>query len=129
MTLRWRGESGANPSRNPEFPASWWRLRQITGNFIDLSSAIGIFVRKNNQSQCLTGKFPARRNRELYGLQQGIKSAHQGNFPSDQGTSSARPARAPEAGPFVPAEEFSSKHDRLGHLEAAAVARLENSEQ
>jgi hypothetical protein len=31
QTRWWRGESGANPSRNPEFPASW----EYTGNFID----------------------------------------------------------------------------------------------
>jgi hypothetical protein len=42
-------------------------------------------------NQSLTSKFPTRRNRELNGLQQGIKSAHQGNFSPDQGTSITRP--------------------------------------
>ena len=48
-----------------------------------------------SQLASLTSKFPTRRNRELNGLQQGIKSAHQGNFSPDRGTSILVPARMP----------------------------------
>src|ERR1700736_3710961 len=36
--------------------------------------------------KCLPGKFPTQWNRELIGLYQGIKSAHQGKFPPEQGS-------------------------------------------
>ena len=42
--------------------------------------------RNSFHNQMLTGKFPTQWNRDLIGLYQGIKSAHQGKFPPEQGS-------------------------------------------
>src|SRR5690348_5692147 len=58
---------------------------KIQGISLVLASGTRIGRLNPYYNQSLTSKFPTRRNRELNGLQQGIKSAHQGNFSPDQG--------------------------------------------
>jgi hypothetical protein len=58
---------------------------KIQGNSSILASVIGIPYQKYYYNQRLTIKFPTQRNRELIVPEQGIKSAHQGCFPADQG--------------------------------------------
>ena len=89
---------------------------KIQGISLVLASGTRIGRLNPYYNQSLTSKFPTRRNRELNGLQQGIKSAHQGNFSPDQGTSITRPGPDALGRSVCPAEEFSSNHDRAGHL-------------
>src|SRR5712664_4892543 len=82
MTRRWRRQSGANSSLGG--PNSL-----LAGNLQGISSTLASVARSCRQNgyynQWLTSKFPTRRNRELIGPYQGIKSAYQGNFLLDQG--------------------------------------------
>jgi hypothetical protein len=89
---------------------------KIQGISLVLASGTRIGRLNPYYNQSFTSKFPTRRNRELNGLQQGIKSAHQGNFSPDQGTSITRPGPDTLGRSVCPAEEFSSNHDRAGHL-------------
>ena len=50
-----------------------------------MASVNRILSRNVHYNQCLTGKFPTQKNRELIGAYQGIKSAYQGSFLPDQG--------------------------------------------
>jgi hypothetical protein len=50
-----------------------------------LASVARICRQNGYYNQWLMSKFPTRRNRELIGPYQGIKSAYQGNFLLDQG--------------------------------------------
>jgi hypothetical protein len=58
---------------------------KIQGISLILASVARIRGRNGHNNQSLTRKFPTQRNRELIGPYQGIKSAYQGNFLSDQG--------------------------------------------
>jgi len=82
LTLRWR---------KPVTSELGLYTGKIQGISLVLASGTRIGRPNPYYNQSLTSKFPARRNRELNGLQQGIKSAHQGNFSPDQGTSITRP--------------------------------------
>src|SRR5712664_3829669 len=81
-TPRWRRQSGANSSLGG--PNSL-----LAGNLQGISSTLASVARICRQNvyynQSLTSKFPTRRNRELIGPYQGIKSAYKGNFLLDQG--------------------------------------------
>ncbi len=61
----------------------------LAGNLQGISStlaSVAQICRQNSYyNQWLMSKFPTRRNRELIGPYQGIKSAYQGNFLLDQG--------------------------------------------
>src|SRR6267143_81605 len=82
QTLRWRRQSGANSSLGG--PNSL-----LAGNLQGISSTLASVARICRQNvyynQSLTSKFPTRRNRELIGPYQGIKSAYQGSLPPNQG--------------------------------------------
>ena len=82
MTRRWRRQSGANSSlkgRNSLLAG------KIQGNSSILLSEIRISDRKRDEDQRLTDEFPTQPNREIISPEQGIKSAHQGSPPPDQG--------------------------------------------
>jgi len=64
-------------SGRPKFPCY---AGKIQGIFIDLPSVARVCRQNDDYNQCLTSKFPTRRNRELIGPYQGIKSAYQGSF-------------------------------------------------
>jgi hypothetical protein len=59
---------------------------KIQGNSSTTALSARIGGRNSFHNQRLTGKFPTQWNRELIGLYQGIKSAHQGEFPPEQGS-------------------------------------------
>jgi hypothetical protein len=81
LTLRWRRESRANPSLNPN--------SLLAGKIQGISSIRASETRqwwlKTPSNQCLTGQFPTHPNREFFAALQGIKSGDQGNFRPDQG--------------------------------------------
>ena len=81
MTLRWRRESRANPSLNPN--------SLLAGKIQGFSSIWASEMRqrwlKTSFNQCLTGQFPTHPNREFFAALQGIKSGDQGNFRPYQG--------------------------------------------
>src|SRR6266478_7861981 len=58
---------------------------KIQGISSTLASVARLCRRNGDYNQSLTSKFPTRRNRELIGPYQGIKSAYQGSFPPNQG--------------------------------------------
>ena len=58
---------------------------KIQGISSTLASVARICRQNGDYNQSFTSKFPARRNRELIGPYQGIKSVYQGNFLPDQG--------------------------------------------
>src|SRR6266850_6656613 len=57
----------------------------IQGISSTLASVARICRRNGYYNQSLTSKFPTRRNRELIGPYQGIKSGYQGSFSPNQG--------------------------------------------
>ena len=67
------------------------RIPCFSGKIQGISSTLApvtrIFPRNGHSNQSLTGKFPTQRNWELNRPYQGIKSAYQGSFLPDQGTS------------------------------------------
>jgi len=79
-THRWRRQSGANSSLWPNFPASWGEIHRFCSprSEYPIESAMGI--------KDLQTKFPTQPNKEIISPEQGIKSAHQGSLPSDQGS-------------------------------------------
>src|SRR5882672_9277281 len=70
------------------YPSSFDFVQPV-GNLQGILSTLASVARNCRQNgyynQWLTSKFPTRRNRELIGPYQGIKSAYQGNFLPDQG--------------------------------------------
>jgi hypothetical protein len=85
QTPRWRRQSGANSSLNTKFPVIQGKYREFHRR---RPSQLRIGGRNSYHNQVLTRKFPTQWNRELIGPYQGIKSAHQGMFPSEQGSPS-----------------------------------------
>jgi hypothetical protein len=84
------------------------RSRQSnTGNFIDFGLITWICRRNAHYNQWLMRKFPTQRNRELIGPYQGVKSAYQGKFLSDQGRAkvSARAGKPTVVGFFSRLQE------------------------
>jgi len=61
MTLRWRRQSRANSS----LKANSLLAGKIQGTSSILASGVRITDRNYDEDQCLTGKFPTQRNREL----------------------------------------------------------------
>ena len=82
-TLRWRKQSRANSSLKS---CNSLLGGKIQGNSSILTSEIRIFQRKRAQDQRVTGEFPYAAEQEIIGPEQGIKSAHQANFPPHQGS-------------------------------------------
>jgi hypothetical protein len=77
--------AGLSGNRATVVPSARCVCYIIPGNSSILASSIGISYQKYDYNQCFTIKFPTQRNRELIVPEQGIKSAHQGRFPADQG--------------------------------------------
>jgi hypothetical protein len=87
--------AGGSPGVVPTFVPEWWRTQspsnrspapnslltgKLTGNFAE-SGLVRRFSRQlGQQIQCLAGKFPAQRNRELLGPLQGIFAEEQRIF-------------------------------------------------
>src|SRR4029077_4197182 len=100
---------------------------KIQGISLVLASGTRIGRLNPYYNQSLTSKFPPRRNRELNGLQQGIKSAHQGNFSPDQGTSITRPG--PDAlGRSVCPSRGVFKHTMIAPVISECEASASHSE-
>src|SRR5882672_6505179 len=81
-TPRWRRQSGANSSLGGPNSLLAGKIQGISST---LASVARICRQNGYYNQWLTSKFPTRRNRELIGPYQGIKSAYQGSFPPNQG--------------------------------------------
>jgi len=81
-TLRWRRQSGANSSLGGQNSLLAGKIQGISST---LASVARICRQNGDYNQSFTSKFPTRRNRELIGPYQGIKSAYQGSFLPDQG--------------------------------------------
>src|SRR6266446_4077946 len=89
---------GFSCRRHRSLLTRWWRRQSgslggpnslLAGNLQGISSTLAsvarICRRNGDYNQSLTSRFPTRRNRELIGPYQGIKSAYQGSFPPNQG--------------------------------------------
>jgi hypothetical protein len=69
------------PVSGAQFPV----IREKTGNFAELLAEARKRARISKQIRSVTAKFPARRNRELLSLEQGILSNRTGNVLAQSG--------------------------------------------